>query len=49
MNDAVRELWAHLVEAESIAETLEGKEYEALSEIVCHAADLADMALELEE
>jgi len=49
MNEDVAELWAHLIAAESIAESLEGDEYEALSEIVGHAAELADMALELEE
>jgi hypothetical protein len=48
MNRAVAELWAYLVEAESIAEGLEGDEYDALTEIVGHAAELADIAIELE-
>ena len=49
MNENVAELWTHPIEAESIAEQLEGDEYEALTEIVGHAAELADMALELED
>ena len=48
-NNAIAELWAHLIETEAIAESLEGEEYKALSEIVGHATDLADMALELEK
>jgi nitrate reductase assembly molybdenum cofactor insertion protein NarJ len=49
MNYAIADLWAHLIEAEAIAESLEGEEYEALTEIVGHAAELADMALATEE